>query len=153
MSNFKGEDGAILKCGGTQCQCAVSARRFHVLHDIFVIGRGNLRWNYSNRQKCQKVLPRRYFEWCPIAIVPAGESFPIPSTTTISRHLTMALNFALELSFEQLISTLNKKLSMELASIRLKVPPAPRTSMVAMIAEVRSSELKTPSSFDEFFLG
>jgi len=52
----------------------------------------------------------------------------------------MALNVALELSFEQLISTLNKKLVMELTSIRLKAPPAPRISLAALIAEVRPSE-------------
>lgn len=56
----------------------------------------------------------------------------------------MALDVTLGLSVEQLFSALNKKLIVELASIRLKVPFTPRTSVVATLtAEVQSGELKT----------
>jgi len=65
----------------------------------------------------------------------------------------MALDVALELSVEQLISALNKKFSIEFTGIRSKVPPVSRTSVAALIAEVRSGELKTSSSSDETLLG
>ena len=64
----------------------------------------------------------------------------------------MALDVALELSVEQLISALNKKLFIEFTGVRSKVPPVSRTSVAALTAEVRSGELKISSSFDKTFL-
>ena len=57
----------------------------------------------------------------------------------------MALDVALELSVEQLISALNEKLFTEFASVRSKVPPASRTSVAGLTAKVRSGELKAHS--------
>jgi len=65
----------------------------------------------------------------------------------------MALDVALELSVEQLISALNKKLSIEFTGVRSKVPPVSRTLVAALTAEVRSGELKISSSSDETLLG
>ena len=48
-----------------------------------------------------------------------------------------------ELSVEQLISALNKKLFIELTTVQSKVPPASRTFTAASTAEVRSDKLKT----------
>jgi len=55
----------------------------------------------------------------------------------------MALDVALELSVEQLISALNKKLLIEFTAVESKVPPLSRTSVAALTTEVRSGELKT----------
>jgi len=55
----------------------------------------------------------------------------------------MALDIALELSVEQLISALNKKLFIEFTGVESKVPPVSRTSVAALKTEVRSGELKT----------
>jgi len=65
----------------------------------------------------------------------------------------MALDVVLELSVEQLISALNKKLFIEFTDVRSKVPPVSRTSVAALTAEVRSGELKISSSPNETFLG
>ena len=64
----------------------------------------------------------------------------------------MALDVALELSVEQLISALNKKLSIEFTGVRSKVLPVSRTLAAALTAEVRPGELKTSLSFDKTFL-
>ena len=54
----------------------------------------------------------------------------------------MTPDAALELSLEQLLSVLDKKLSGECARIRSKMPPPSRTSVAALTAEVRSQEPK-----------
>ena len=59
----------------------------------------------------------------------------------------MALDVALELSVEQLISALNEKLFTEFTSIRSKVPHASRTSVAALTTEVRSGELMAHLEF------
>ena len=55
----------------------------------------------------------------------------------------MAFDIAQELSIEQLISTLNKKLFLELTNVQSKAPPVSRTSVPRLTAEVRSGKLKT----------
>ena len=55
----------------------------------------------------------------------------------------MALDVDPELSVEQLVSALNKKLFMEFASVQSTVPPTSPTLVAALTAQVWSSELKT----------
>lgn len=59
----------------------------------------------------------------------------------------MALDAALELSVEQLISVLNKKIFMECTRIQSRAAPASRTLVAALTAEVRLGELKNTSTF------
>lgn len=54
----------------------------------------------------------------------------------------MAFDAALELSVEQLISVLNKKIFMECTRVQLTVAPATRASVAALTAEVRRDELE-----------
>ena len=62
----------------------------------------------------------------------------------------MALEAALELSIEQLISALNKKIFMECTRVQSVMPPTSRALVATLTTEVRSSELgKKPSSSDE----
>jgi len=49
---------------------------------------------------------------------------------------------ALELSVEQLIAVLNKKLFMECTQVQAAVPPASRILVAALAAEVRPQDLK-----------
>ena len=53
----------------------------------------------------------------------------------------MALDVALELSVEQLISALNKRLLIEFTGVESKVPPLSRTSAAALTTEVQSRKL------------
>lgn len=46
----------------------------------------------------------------------------------------------LELSVEQLVSTLNKKLFMECTRVQAKVPPISRDSVAKVAVEVRAQE-------------
>ena len=64
----------------------------------------------------------------------------------------MAFDIAQELSVEQLISTLNKKLFLELTNVQSKMPPVSRTSVPTLAAEVRSGEIKThPRALTRYF--
>jgi len=49
---------------------------------------------------------------------------------------------ALELSVEQLITVLNKKLFMECTQVQAAVPPVSRILVAALAAEVRPQDLK-----------
>jgi len=49
---------------------------------------------------------------------------------------------ALELSVEQLISALNKKLFMECTRVQAAMPPMSRALVATLTAEVRSQDLK-----------
>jgi len=60
----------------------------------------------------------------------------------------------LDLSVEQLISALNKKLFMEYERVQSTVPPASRALAARLRAEVRSDELKTdPRILTKYFTG
>jgi len=54
----------------------------------------------------------------------------------------MTPDAALELSIEQLVGTLNKKLFMECTRVQSAMPPASRALVVTLTHEVRSQELK-----------
>jgi len=54
----------------------------------------------------------------------------------------MVPDAALELSVEQLISVLNKKLFMECTRVQAAIPPIPRAPVTTLTAEVRSQDLK-----------
>jgi len=54
----------------------------------------------------------------------------------------MALDAALELSVEQLVSALNKKIFMECTRVQLTAAPATRTLVAALAAEVWHGELE-----------
>ena len=54
----------------------------------------------------------------------------------------MTPDSALELSIEQLIGVLNKKLFMECVQVQSAMPPMSRAQAVTMTAEVRSQELE-----------
>jgi len=54
----------------------------------------------------------------------------------------MVPDAALELSVEQLISALNKKLFMECTQVQAGMPPIPRAPVATLTAEVRSQDLK-----------
>jgi len=54
----------------------------------------------------------------------------------------MVPDAALELSVEQLISALNKKLFMEYTQVQAGIPPIPRARVATFTAEVRSQDLK-----------
>jgi len=64
----------------------------------------------------------------------------------------MTLDPALELSVEQLIRALNKKLFMECAKAQSMMPPTSRALVATLTTEVRSSELTVSTCFDETFL-
>jgi len=61
---------------------------------------------------------------------------------TTSILTTMIPEAALELSVEQLISALNKKLFMEYARVHGEMPPMSRALVATLSAEVRSQEPK-----------
>jgi len=64
-----------------------------------------------------------------------------PHAPTVETVTTaMAFDAALELSVEQLVSVLNKKIFMECARIQLTAAPTTRTSVAALTAEVRHGE-------------
>jgi len=54
----------------------------------------------------------------------------------------MVPDAALELSVEQLISALNKKLSMEYARVQSAISPTSRVPVATLTAEVQSQDLK-----------
>ena len=54
----------------------------------------------------------------------------------------MSLDVALELSIEQLISALNKKIFMEFTKIQSRAAPASRTLVAGLTAEVWLGKLK-----------
>ena len=61
----------------------------------------------------------------------------------------MIFDSVLELSVEQLIRALNKKLLMECMGIQSTLPPTSRALVDMLTAEVRPNELKGSLSFDE----
>ena len=68
--------------------------------------------------------------------------------TLLSSAVTaMALNVALELSVEQLVSALNKKIFMECTRVQSRAAPVSRTLVEALMAEVRLGELKGIGEF------
>ena len=71
-------------------------------------------------------------------------------TTTV-----MTPGVALELSIEQLIDALNKKLFMECARVHSVMPPMSRSLVATLSAEVRrrSHELKGPQVLTIYFTG
>jgi len=54
----------------------------------------------------------------------------------------MVPDAALELSVEQLISTLDNKLFMEYARVQAEMPPMSRAPVAKLTAEVQSQDLK-----------
>jgi len=54
----------------------------------------------------------------------------------------MAFDAALELSVEQLVSVLNKKIFMDYTRVQLTAAPTTRASVAALTAEVRHGELE-----------
>jgi len=54
----------------------------------------------------------------------------------------MVPDAALELSVEQLISALNKKLFMECTRVQAAIPPMSRAPVATLTAEVQSQDLK-----------
>ena len=66
-----------------------------------------------------------------------------PTATDYQLTATMMVpDAALELSIEQLISALNKKLFMEYAQVQSEISPTSRVPVATLTAEVQSQDLK-----------
>ena len=63
-------------------------------------------------------------------------------TLLLNLTTTMALDAALKLSIEQLISALNKKIFMECSNVQLMAAPTSRALAAALTAEVRPGDMK-----------
>ena len=65
----------------------------------------------------------------------------------------MTLDATLELSVEQLVSVLNKKIFMECTRVQLMAPPASRGLVATLATEVRFGELKKNQVLTRWFTG